>query len=683
MKECKYCRSKYNDGLTACPNCGGTKIMTAQELTEEASQLRKEIESREKAAFVPGVQKKRIIGVLAAMLTVIVCVIGVVSFLSNRPLSNGMSKKESEAVLANGIAYYEAGNYEDAIECFSQLPSDSDQYEEAQSLLTKSIDTYRSSITAQVNTYVQEEKYEQAVNLCEKSLALLPDDAKLKEVYSNARTAYRDDYAERATEFLENKEYSAALDLIEVAESIFPNDAKLQTIFVSAQTAYKADYLERVNAYLEKEEYDSAIELIEVAQGVFPNDAELKNAFNNTFRKSILVKASSHVENKQYNTAIELIEKAYDILPNDAKLKEAHSSARAAYKADILSKAAAYMEAKDYTSVMSLIDVSKSDFPNDTDLQTAYNDAFRSDILVKVEEYVAGGKLEDALTLLNNAQKTLPNDVELKDTYASTYTIYKQKVCAEAIASADAYADEEDFANAVLVLLAAQAKIGTDEALSAKYATYENALVDTTISLADSIYIPYNAASIVEAQSVISKALLVLPKNTKLLNERTKYNNCKPVLWTDLSMDLTSGFDDDRYGSRLSDYGEHKDESRISYTISLAPQELKTWSNWDIDTRSAIKTDYQYSRLTGVLFQDEKYKNANIKTIIDIYGFTTNETYVHDNNLLATYYISGGMESVVIDVDISQYKVILIRYFRDDTDDDMYYAYLADLYVWK
>lgn len=35
MKECKYCRTKYEDSLAACPNCGGTKIITLEEYKEE------------------------------------------------------------------------------------------------------------------------------------------------------------------------------------------------------------------------------------------------------------------------------------------------------------------------------------------------------------------------------------------------------------------------------------------------------------------------------------------------------------------------------------------------------------------------------------------------------------------------------------------------------------------------
>lgn len=36
MKECKYCRSMYNDNLVVCPNCGGNKIITAEDRAEEA-----------------------------------------------------------------------------------------------------------------------------------------------------------------------------------------------------------------------------------------------------------------------------------------------------------------------------------------------------------------------------------------------------------------------------------------------------------------------------------------------------------------------------------------------------------------------------------------------------------------------------------------------------------------------
>ena len=65
MKECRYCRTKYDDNLAVCPNCGGTKVVTEQELAEEEALIQREAEYRERANAVPEMRKRGVIGVLA------------------------------------------------------------------------------------------------------------------------------------------------------------------------------------------------------------------------------------------------------------------------------------------------------------------------------------------------------------------------------------------------------------------------------------------------------------------------------------------------------------------------------------------------------------------------------------------------------------------------------------------
>ena len=48
MKECKYCRTKYDDNLSACPSCGGTKVITAQEKAEEEAFMAEEMKKLQK-----------------------------------------------------------------------------------------------------------------------------------------------------------------------------------------------------------------------------------------------------------------------------------------------------------------------------------------------------------------------------------------------------------------------------------------------------------------------------------------------------------------------------------------------------------------------------------------------------------------------------------------------------------
>lgn len=287
MKECRYCGSQYADNLTACPNCGGNKIVTAQEKMEEAVLQQKEIENRERAIAEPKVRKKKMFGVVAAILVVIVAVIGIVFYNANKPLSNGMTKDESEAVLAEGIAFYNNGDYESAIECFVQLPSDSKQYSEAQSMLEKCEDEYSASVVEKANGYAANSEYEMAINLLNNAGELLPNSAAISTAYDTIFAEYKgivcnNAYSEAET-FAANGDYPSAITAIDNATKLIGHDDELAAkrgVYVDAYvsqtvSAAKAQYIE-----YDYEHINAAKKLVETVLDIVPDSSELLNELN-------------------------------------------------------------------------------------------------------------------------------------------------------------------------------------------------------------------------------------------------------------------------------------------------------------------------------------------------------------------------------------------------------------------
>ena len=81
MKECKYCGSTYADSLSACPNCGGSKIVTAEEKVAEEKLYVKEVQNQGRSVSIPAeTDKKRIpgfvfaLGVVVAVLAIIIAI---------------------------------------------------------------------------------------------------------------------------------------------------------------------------------------------------------------------------------------------------------------------------------------------------------------------------------------------------------------------------------------------------------------------------------------------------------------------------------------------------------------------------------------------------------------------------------------------------------------------------------
>lgn len=282
MKECKYCRTTYDDNLGACPNCGGTKIVTAQEKAEDAALYRKEIENRENAVAAVATKRKTLISVWVGIVVLVIAVIAIASYNANKPLSNGMTKDEGEAVLAEGITFYNAKDYESAIECFLQLPSDSKQYDKAQSMLTKCEDEYSASVVEKANGYAENGEYEMAINLLNNAGDLLPNSAAISTAYDTIFAEYKgiicnNAYSEGET-FAANGDYSSAITAIDNATELIGHDDELAAkrgVYVDAYvsqtvSAAKAQYIEY--------DYESIIAaegILEVALKILPGNETL------------------------------------------------------------------------------------------------------------------------------------------------------------------------------------------------------------------------------------------------------------------------------------------------------------------------------------------------------------------------------------------------------------------------
>ncbi len=332
MKECKYCRSKYDDNLAACPNCGGTKVVTAQELAEEAAYVQRETEYREKANVAREVRKKRLIGTLAAIVVVIIAVIAVISINANKPLSNGMTKEEGNAVFAEGIAFYDAGDYESAIKRFDQLPADSKQYAEAQELLEKSIESYRTGIMEKVNSYIQDGEYDVAVELIKKAHTILSNDTELQTAFNNA---YRQGILNKVSTYEDSGKLDEALALLENAQTVIPNDVELQNAHASIFARYKAEIcmaaIEEADAYAAEGNYESAIKAINFALNKIGHSEELSaklSVYSDVYSAAVIKAAKDQYV--EYNAdaiyaSISFLEQGLNVLPENISLQNEYS----------------------------------------------------------------------------------------------------------------------------------------------------------------------------------------------------------------------------------------------------------------------------------------------------------------------------------------------------------------------
>ena len=330
MKECRYCGTKYDDSLDVCPNCGGNKVITEEERAEEAALRQKEAENQERAAAAPVKKKNTIIGVIVAVVVVIAAIAGFSVYKANQPLSNGMTKDEAQGVFDSGVAFMDAGQYEDAIDTFLQLPSDSKKYAEAQELLTQSQDSYRTDIISRVDSQVANGDYDSAFSLIEKAQTIIPGDAELQGAYDNTYAAYRTAVLAKADEYSQSGQYKMALEYLVGVQTTFADDAQIQDSYDNINLAYKEQVrttaLTDADNYVASADYVSAINTLNSAIDEIGQDEEVTaklNIISNDYATSVIDAAKAQYI--EYNAdsifaAEDMIGQALGVLPGNEAL---------------------------------------------------------------------------------------------------------------------------------------------------------------------------------------------------------------------------------------------------------------------------------------------------------------------------------------------------------------------------
>lgn len=324
MKICKYCRTEYDDEFTVCPNCGATKVFTDQELEEEEEAKRQEIEYREKANAEQDSYKKRWGGLIAVCVLCLLAVVIAVTYNVNKPLSNGMTKDEGKEILAKGTEYLEAGNYEEAIECLQQLPSDSKQYEEAQKLIQQSQDSYCDEIISRADSYIASQNFDAAYELIGQAQSLLPDNAELQEDQKRVYESYRSAVIAQTEEYVAAEQYETAIEYLKNKQESFQNDSVFQETYNNTVTTYNnlisSQAMQEAEAYVASNDYANGINVLRTALAKIGQNDELSatlSVYENTYKENVLGQVDAVYSQSGYDAVVAFLKEAMDILPTD------------------------------------------------------------------------------------------------------------------------------------------------------------------------------------------------------------------------------------------------------------------------------------------------------------------------------------------------------------------------------
>ena len=225
---------------------------------------------------------KKLLFIGAALVIVVLVFIGVGTYSANKPLSNGMTQDEGAEILAQGIAFYDAGDYESAIECFVQLPSDSKQYSEAQSTLEKCEDEYSASVIEKANGYAANGEYEMAINFLTNVGELLPNNAAISTAYDTIFAEYKgvvcNTAHSEAETFASDGDYLSAITAIDNAAKLIGHDDELaarRDVYVDAYVSQAVSAAEAQYIEYNYESIIAAEDILEAALKVLPDNERL------------------------------------------------------------------------------------------------------------------------------------------------------------------------------------------------------------------------------------------------------------------------------------------------------------------------------------------------------------------------------------------------------------------------
>lgn len=228
---------------------------------------------------------KRILNYILFAMIGASCLIALTACGNPTPGINGgtsMPKDKDEQSLAEGMEFYNSGDYESAMECFESVPTYSRQYEESQSMLVKCELEYGRTVIENANKYAAKGEYEIAFNLLNNARQHLSDDTAISSAYDTIFSEYRGVVCANANleaeTFISEGDYPSAIKAIDNAIAIIGQDDEL----LAKRTAYVDKYvLQTVSAAEEqyiKYNYDSimaAEEILETALVALPDNETL------------------------------------------------------------------------------------------------------------------------------------------------------------------------------------------------------------------------------------------------------------------------------------------------------------------------------------------------------------------------------------------------------------------------
>ena len=377
MKECKYCRTTYENNLKSCPNCGGTAVVTEKEKVQAEEQ-----EIYEQTIYTDSNKRLRnlILSGVGAIVVIIVIII-IATMTSNSktytyPGAFGVGQeitvKEIKDAIDLGDNYIKQGEYLKALDAYKKVPAEYDKYDKVQIKIDSAVEEYSTEVISRVEGLLKDGNYATAISALDEAASFVGNNnvftLKKDEVLGHYETKFLDN----AASYIDAGEYKNALDILDLAIEIIGNSSTLLQKKEDVLSLYKAEFLARSTKHSDEGQYTEALAILTTAQGIFGlSDSDVNAKMIEVHKTKVVEKTSEYEQAEDYATAIQYIEQELSHLNNDTQVVEKLNAYKAIYKEQVLSEAANALERDGYAAAINIVNTGLSILSDDHDLERA------------------------------------------------------------------------------------------------------------------------------------------------------------------------------------------------------------------------------------------------------------------------------------------------------------------------
>lgn len=181
-----------------------------------------------------------------------------------------------------GQFYFKRGDYEEAIKSLREVPDNSSNYVDAQRLLADAADQYRTGLLDIANEYKEKNDYVVAIDILTAGLAVIPEDKELLQTiddYSLAHTSFiRINAIADVETYVSEQDYANAIRAIWNAKDEIGDDAELDALQEKYLEEYKKFALVQADKLFNSEGYEAAVRYLQEVQSLPLLDSELSKA---------------------------------------------------------------------------------------------------------------------------------------------------------------------------------------------------------------------------------------------------------------------------------------------------------------------------------------------------------------------------------------------------------------------